>query len=103
MTLLLSRSQELLLLSQIGITYGDLGDLNRGIEDYQQALPLFCSIDYLRGEAVVLSNLGQIYEQLGSSPQAIEPLTLALDLFHRLRDDNAVNQVEEFLNRIQAQ
>ncbi len=58
-------------LGNLGLAYSDLGQVERAIEHYQQALEIAREIGDRRGEGADLGNLGLAYSNLGQVERAI--------------------------------
>ncbi len=52
-------------LGNLGLAYSDLGQVEKAIEYYEQALVIFKKIGDRRGEGADLGNLGLAYSDLG--------------------------------------
>ncbi|MDX6270513.1 MAG: hypothetical protein QOD28_1736 [Acidobacteriota bacterium] len=59
-------------LGSLGLAYADLGEMNRAIELYEQALIIELEIGNQRGAAANLGNIGNVYTILGDPQRAIE-------------------------------
>jgi CHAT domain-containing protein/Tfp pilus assembly protein PilF len=92
-SLKLKEEQALSLLS-LGRVYDDLGEKQKALEFYNQALTLRRAIgdspeERLRqrgGEATTLNNIGRVYSALGEKQKALEFYNQALPLYHGMSD-----------------
>ncbi|NJN37655.1 MAG: CHAT domain-containing protein [Acaryochloridaceae cyanobacterium CSU_3_4] len=75
------RKGEATTLSNIGGTYHTLGESQKALEYYNQALPNYRAIGDPDGEAFILSNIGGIYDDLGEDHKALAYLNQALPLY----------------------
>jgi tetratricopeptide (TPR) repeat protein len=73
-------------LSSLGNAYHDLGQLERAIGYYQQALMITREVGDRRAEGADLSNLGLTYRDLGQLERAIEYLQQALVISREIGD-----------------
>ena len=73
-------------LNQLGLAYSHLGQLEKAIDHYQQALAISMEIGDLRGEGNDLCNLGSAYSDLGQVEKAIEHYQQALTIFREIGD-----------------
>jgi tetratricopeptide (TPR) repeat protein len=65
-------------LTSLGLSHSSLGDYQRAIELYTQALTIYRDTDNRDGESAVLGNLGNCFTSLGDYQQAIELHTQSL-------------------------
>ena len=80
------RQGEGLFLGKLGIAYHDLGQVERAIGYYQQALIVSQKIGDRRGEGNMLGNLGLAYSDLGQTEQAIWYHEQALKISQEISD-----------------
>ncbi len=73
-------------LSNLGSTYIALGQVEKAIEFYEQALLISHEIEYRQGEGADLGNLGLAYGTLGQVEKAIEFYQQALAISHEIGD-----------------
>ena len=59
------RRGEATTLNAIGVAYEKIGQPQKALEFYDQALPILREIGYHRGEAQTLTNIGLIYDRIG--------------------------------------
>ena len=69
-----------------GLTYSDLGENQKALEQYEQALPLRRAVGDRRGEASTLTSMGQVYSSLGENQKALEQYEQALPLRRAVGD-----------------
>jgi tetratricopeptide (TPR) repeat protein len=79
-----SRRDEEGLLGELGVTYGNLGQMEQAIEYLEQALSLAREIDDQHNEGSWLGNLGNIYYSLGQVQRAIEYHEQALTIHRQI-------------------
>ena len=70
----------------LGNTYRDLGQYDKAIEHYNQALAISREIGHRRGEGSALGNLGNAYNSLGQYDKAIEHHNQALAISREIGD-----------------
>jgi CHAT domain-containing protein len=73
-------------LNNIGLVYDSLGELQKALEFYNQALPLLRVVGNRRGEASTLNNIGFVYNSLGELQKALEFFNQALPLSQAVGD-----------------
>ena len=78
------RTGEATTLNNIGQTYYDVGEQQKALQYYQQALPIFKDIKNRFGEANILYNIGNIYGRIGQNQEALDYLLKALLLFREI-------------------
>ncbi len=71
-------------LTSIGIVYDDLGEYQKAIMHYQQALEIHRKIEYWRGIGSDLSNIGVIYHRIGQDNKALEYFQQSLDIWRKI-------------------
>ncbi|MBR8841074.1 MAG: CHAT domain-containing protein [Stigonema ocellatum SAG 48.90 = DSM 106950] len=81
-------SGEATTLNNLGLVYSDLGQKQKALEYYNQALPLLRAVGYRSLEATTLNNLGLVYSDLGQKQKALEYYNQAL-LLHRAVGDKS--------------
>ena len=69
-------------LTALGAIYTDLGNRQKSIECYEQALKIRQSLEDHVGEAIILSNLGIVQNDLGNRQTALELLRMACKIHH---------------------
>jgi tetratricopeptide (TPR) repeat protein len=77
---LANQKQEAEFLNDIGLAYSNLGENDKALEYYQQALPLHKAVRDTDGEATTLSRIGLVYSNLGENDKALEHYQQALPL-----------------------
>ncbi|MEM6403200.1 MAG: tetratricopeptide repeat protein [Cyanobacteria bacterium P01_D01_bin.116] len=75
------KSGEATTLNNIGAVYSDLGEKQKALSYYNQALLLGRAVGDKSGEATTLVNIGAIYSDLGEKQKALSFLNQALPLF----------------------
>lgn len=73
-------------LNNIGSVYYSLGEKQKALEFYNQALPLFQQVGNKRGEATTIDNIGDVYSILGEKQKAINCYQQALPIYRQLGD-----------------
>ncbi|NJM22617.1 MAG: CHAT domain-containing protein, partial [Richelia sp. SM1_7_0] len=73
-------------LNNIGGVYSDLGEKQKALEFYDQALPLRRAVGDRSGEANTLNNIGAVYSGLGEKQKALEYYNQALPLSRAVSD-----------------
>ena len=71
---------------QPGVAYADLGQVERAIDSYEQALAIAREIGDRRGEGADLGNLGNAYADLGQVERAIDSYEQALAIAREIGD-----------------
>jgi CHAT domain-containing protein len=74
------REGEATTLNNIGSVYSSLGEKQKALEYYNQALPLTRVVGDRGGEATTLNNIGLVYHSLGEKQKALEYYNQALPL-----------------------
>ena len=74
------------ILGNLGVAYSDLGQMERAIEYYEQALAIAKVIGARRGEGGNLGNIGTAYSDLGQVERAMEYYERALAIFKDIGD-----------------
>jgi tetratricopeptide (TPR) repeat protein len=72
------RAREAATLNNIGKVYFDLGEKQKALEYFTQALALRRVVGDRAGEATTLNNIGKVYSDLGEKQKALEYYTQAL-------------------------
>ena len=70
--------QVALIFNAIGRTYGELGERQKALDYFTQALPIVKASDNHRGEATTLNNIGEAYLRLGEPQKALDYSSQAL-------------------------
>ncbi len=73
-------------LNNIGLVYNDLGEKQKALEYFNQALPLFRAMGDRAKEATTLNNIGLVYYDLGENQTALDYYKQALDLRQKAGD-----------------
>ena len=71
-------------LDNLGRTYSDMGDGNKALEYFNQALPLFRSANQGSGEALLLNDIGLAYALIGQKQKALESYNRAIAIWRQL-------------------
>jgi tetratricopeptide (TPR) repeat protein len=87
------------ILGEMGSDYLRLGQVEKAIEYYEQALLISQEIGDRRGEGNHLGNLGIAYADLGQVDKAIEYTERALEIFEEIKSPNA-EQARAFLKEL---
>ncbi|MDB9313785.1 CHAT domain-containing protein, partial [Spirulina sp. CS-785/01] len=92
------RAGEATTLNNIGLVYSDLGEKEKALDYYNQALPLFKAVGDRAGEAATLSNMGFVYRDTNQPQEAIQhleqSLNIILDLRKELKRENRKTFIE---------
>jgi tetratricopeptide (TPR) repeat protein len=88
-----SKLEQALVLTGLGRIYDDLGEKQKALDYYQQALPLWRAVGATEGtqiaragEATTLSNIGAVYDALGEKQKALDYLQQALPIRRAVGD-----------------
>jgi len=81
-----ARSQEALVLNNIGTVYLVLGEKQKALEYYSQSLALSRAIGNPGREALALNNIGRIYDDLGEKQKALQYYNQSLPLSRTVGD-----------------
>ena len=73
-------------MDNIGGVYSALGEKQKALELYNQALPIRRSVGDRSGEATTLNNIGGVYSYLGEKQKALEFYNQALPIKHAVGD-----------------
>ena len=79
-------SGEAMALNNIGEIYRNLGEKQKALDYYNQALPLHRAVGDRAGEATTLNNIGRVYFDLGETQKALDYCNQALPLFRAVGD-----------------
>jgi CHAT domain-containing protein/predicted negative regulator of RcsB-dependent stress response len=74
------------MLSNIGMAYRLLGETQKALEKYDEALPLSRAVGDRRQEANILNNIGALYRHLGETQKALEKYNEALQISRAVGD-----------------
>ena len=66
--------------------YDGLGDRQRALDYFEQALPILREVGDRAGEAVTLNNIGAVYDGLGDRQRALEYYGQALPIMREVGD-----------------
>jgi len=83
------RRDEGAFLGNLGNAYSDLGQVERAIESYEQALAIAREIGDRRGEAIRSHNTGDLYKDQGNIPLARQYLEQSLAIFEEIKSPYA--------------
>ena len=87
---------EAALLDSLGNAYYSLGEMQKALESYKQALPLFQADKQPSREATTLNNIGDVYFKLGETQSSLDFYNRALEIQRTEKD--TVAQAQTFLN-----
>ncbi|NER01466.1 MAG: CHAT domain-containing protein, partial [Okeania sp. SIO3C4] len=73
-------------LNNIGSVYSSLGEKQKALSFYNQALPLYKQVGDKRAEASTLNNIGGVYSSLGEKQKALSFFNQALPLYKQVGD-----------------
>ena len=80
------RGGEATTLTNIGSVYAALGEKQKALDYYEQALPLYRQVGDKGGEATTLNNIGVVYDALGEKQKALAYYEQALPLCRQVGD-----------------
>ncbi len=67
-------------LYNIGFAYSNLGENEKALDYYQEALPIQHALGERLGEGLTLNGMGLVYQGLGEKQKALDSYTQALSL-----------------------
>ena len=70
------------------MVYRSLGETQKALEKYNEALPILRAVGDRSGEAATLNNIGLVYQSLGETQKALEKYNEALPLRREVGDRN---------------
>jgi CHAT domain-containing protein/Tfp pilus assembly protein PilF len=73
-------------LNNIGAVYDDLGEKQKALDSYNQALPIYRAVGDHDGEATTLNNIGLVYSALGEKQKALDYYNQALPIYRTVGD-----------------
>ncbi|MGA2338920.1 MAG: tetratricopeptide repeat protein [Terracidiphilus sp.] len=71
-------------LDNLGRTWSDMGDGQKALDYFNQALPLFRNLGERNGEALLLNDTGPAYAALGQKQKALDVYNQAIALWRKL-------------------
>ncbi len=80
------RPGEAATLSNIGLVYDSLGEKQKALDYYNQALPIVRLLGNRAGEAGTLSNIGAVYDSIGEKQRALDFYNQALPIVRVIGD-----------------
>jgi tetratricopeptide (TPR) repeat protein len=80
------RRQEGTLLNNIGYLYSALGQKDKALDFFQQALAIRREVGYRSGEGATLNNIGEVYRTLGQTDKALDFFRQALAIWREVGD-----------------
>ena len=89
------RRGEAISLTAIGAAYRSLGETQKALEKYNEALPIRRAIGDRIGEAGTLNNIGVAYRSLGETQKALEKYNEAL-LIRRVIGDRSGEAITRY-------
>ncbi|MBF2016433.1 MAG: CHAT domain-containing protein [Rivularia sp. T60_A2020_040] len=81
-----NKTGQVVTLLNIGRIYDDVGEKQKALQFYNQALPVLRAVRNRGGEATALNNIGLVYDDLGEKQKALEFYEQALPLSRALGD-----------------
>jgi len=81
----------------MGGVYSDLGQDQKALEYYQQALGIAHEIGDREGEVIDLHNIGFLYEELGDTAQAIHFFQQAVEVLESIQGEITVGELKASL------
>ncbi|MFN8489742.1 MAG: tetratricopeptide repeat protein [Caldilineaceae bacterium] len=72
------------ILNNIGFVYSALGEKQKALDFYNQALPLRRAVGDKVGEATTLNNIGRVYYAQGDVRKALKYVSDSVDILHEL-------------------
>ena len=70
----------------LGFAWSALGEKQRALEYFNQALPLYRQVGDIGGEAITLNNIGGVFSAVGEKQKALEYYNQALPLYRQVGD-----------------
>jgi len=89
---------EAITLNNIGRVYDALGEKQKALDYYNQALPILRAVGDRGGEAITLNNIGILYRDTKKPLEAIKNLEQSVDLLLQLRSGVAKDNRQTFLD-----
>ena len=74
------RKGEAQTLHSIGVVYRSLGETQKALDKYNEALPINREVGDRSGEATTLNDIGVVYRSLGETRKALEKYNEALPI-----------------------
>ena len=62
------------------MVYQSLGETQKALEKFNEALPILQAVGDRSGEAATLNNIGEVYRSLGETQKALEKFNEALPI-----------------------
>ena len=87
-----NRRGEATTLNNIGLVYSALGEKQKALDYYNQALPIRRAVGDSGGEATTLSNIGVVYSALGAKQKALDFYNQALPIYRAVGDSEALRR-----------
>jgi tetratricopeptide (TPR) repeat protein len=87
-------------LGNVGLAYADLGEVEKAIGFYEEALVIDREIGDRRGEGADLANLGVAYASLGEREKALALLEHSLAIGRAIKDPQIIRVVTDALARL---
>ncbi|WP_016953021.1 DUF2225 domain-containing protein [Anabaena sp. PCC 7108] len=78
--------REAVVLLRIGYIYSSLGEKQKALEYYKQALPIYRTVGNKEGEAATLHNIGSIYDSWGQRQESLQYYNQAVSLLRVVGD-----------------
>jgi tetratricopeptide (TPR) repeat protein len=80
------RDLEATILRRTGNVYSALGEQQKGLDYFSQALPIYRAVGDRDGEAALLISIGAVYDALGEKQKALDDSNQALPIFRSVGD-----------------
>lgn len=94
------RTQEATTLNNIGSVYDNIGQRQKALEYYNQALPIRKAVDDLAGVAQTLNNIGALNDNIGEPQKALDYYNQALPILRQVGDRAGVAKILNNIGQI---
>ena len=85
----------------MGKTYSDMGETNKAIEYYEEAIKIAKKIEDKLGECAGYANMGKTYSDLGETNKATEFLKKSLAIGKSIEDPRIISFCEQKLKELE--